>query len=544
MMQHMCLQAADDVRVTRMHLQTPIRLVHIVVIFALGFVLTACGGSGGSATSVSTSPTQSTPEAAQATPPQSQPTEEVATATATPTAIPPTETPSSTSGLPEDAQTALNESLDPKNQEYTIDAAVRLERDVEFTLKLSLGFLGSINETQLIPGASGEAYCVATSPAVKTKLRIADISAALDEISKLGNGYNGTETYTESRFLVLRGAGQSQWFVKPGSVVDFFTGETAKGWNQLCGFEEGQPGFLPLPTATPSATPVEGATGRIVFEDGLKSLIYSVAFPNTTAVALLADGIKARLPVLSPDGSKVAFLYTKGTNFNQLRVGLISSFDGGAEPVQLGTFVGAIRGLTWSPDGKQIAFTVVTGSNLDKSTIYTVDITDPGKETLVAEYVSYQPGDILWMPDGKSFLTISKSTSPCANGCAHTFDLATKTGSLMEPLKSVNVVQPVLSPDGKKLAFLTGRGGTIGYTISILDFDTGEITKFGDLVVENAIGWTPDGSALAVVLGGGFMTSGRPQLYLIKQGANTVEDATLLFNIKEIRNFTWGKLAN
>lgn len=56
--------------------------------------------------------------------------------------------------------------------------------------------------------------------------------------------------------------------------------------------------------------------------------------------------------------------------------------------------------------------------------------------------------------------------------------------------------QPVVSPDGKKIAFISNRDGSDG-NVFILDLNTNKITGITHVFMAGSPTWSPDGTTIA-----------------------------------------------
>ena len=116
------------------------------------------------------------------------------------------------------------------------------------------------------------------------------------------------------------------------------------------------------------------------------------------------------LPVWSPDGSQVAYVWSKGGDLGTPAVGIIDLATGVSR--QLIRWAGHIRHLAWSPDGTQILMVagaeVPHGASLNpfvspqETSLYLVDIDDAEAHEIGAgHYVA-----AAWSPDGTRIATI------------------------------------------------------------------------------------------------------------------------------------------
>jgi Omp85 superfamily domain/WD40-like Beta Propeller Repeat len=163
-------------------------------------------------------------------------------------------------------------------------------------------------------------------------------------------------------------------------------------------------------------------------------------------------------PSLSPDGSQVAFLSTRGlASFDlylaDVRTGEVRSrlLETGAEP-RLAALRLVDAAGSWSPDGSRFA-TVVFGPAGSEIALIAADtgrlerrIGVPGAGALA---------DPAWSPDGRR---IALTGTNVGSSSLYLVDLE---GGQVRPLTSAghSDLQPAWSPDGRTLAFTSDRGG-------------------------------------------------------------------------------------
>lgn len=148
-----------------------------------------------------------------------------------------------------------------------------------------------------------------------------------------------------------------------------------------------------------------------------------------------------RYPAVSPDGSQIVFSY---------RGDLWTVSSAGGEAKRVAERAGWDVRARFSPDGKTIAFSSDAAGNMD---LYTVPAT--GGE--VKQITFHSADDVLseWAPDGKSlvFLSGRDTRMPAV------YSVGVEDGRLRELLRDdFPLSAPVLSPDGKLLAYARGRG--------------------------------------------------------------------------------------
>ncbi|MCX6021559.1 MAG: hypothetical protein NTZ05_07485 [Chloroflexi bacterium] len=277
---------------------------------------------------------------------------------------------------------------------------------------------------------------------------------------------------------------------------------------------------LPTPTATPGI-----AANRIAFvsdrDGGFE--VYAMN-PNGSRVTRLTENdVLDSRPVWSPDGARIAWLQLKDS-LNQVYV---MQADGG-NPVRLAPDATDQRDVSWSRDGNQLAFTsngqinlvnadggnrrALVASNTNSSS----PLLSPNGQTVAfirGQSLNYQvclmaaadggvscfgsPGnyarDIAWSPDGSRILYSLRTT--------RSFQIwAVEAVAGNAPYRLTNnaftETNPVWSPDGKVVAYVTDRDGNQNvYRMNADGTAQGQLTKstgkdFGPI-------WSPDGKQIA-----------------------------------------------
>ncbi|MDF2440711.1 MAG: tricorn protease [Abditibacteriota bacterium] len=172
----------------------------------------------------------------------------------------------------------------------------------------------------------------------------------------------------------------------------------------------------------------------------LLSLILPAFQPNPSAAQLPAPeekaAVGARMPALSGDGEKLAFVY-RGDIW-------VSGARGGrAYPVTDHIELDAYP--LFSPDGKWLAFSSVRNGNWD---IFVVPTNGGAVRQMTFSSFSEIATD--WSPDGKTLLFSSQRDVP--NSTVFALDVATlRFRKLDEDYKSL--LWPAFSPDGQKIVF-------------------------------------------------------------------------------------------
>ncbi len=179
-----------------------------------------------------------------------------------------------------------------------------------------------------------------------------------------------------------------------------------------------------------------------------------------------------------------------------------------------------VQSPTWSPDGDRIAFVGLDGGAAD---LFTVDLETENLRRLTDD--RYYDGDPAWSPDGRhiAFTTDRGSVTTFTNlefGSMNIalFDLLTEEIEILTSGGGKNI-NPVFSPEGRELAFISDRTGISNvYTIDLRTREVFRITNVltgitGLLPESPAISWSSESNELifSVFEGGGW------NVYVMKQ---------------------------
>jgi Tol biopolymer transport system component len=251
------------------------------------------------------------------------------------------------------------------------------------------------------------------------------------------------------------------------------------------------PGADTDPTWSPDGTRIAFVSDR----DG-NGEIYAMDADGTNVSRLTDDPGKDSYPSWSPKGDRIAFLSSRGEDSEYFKSLYIMNPDGSnvSRPIPDWEYVYDCAPV-WSPDGGKIAF-VSNFSDISDITVVGADgsdeieITDPGVGQ-VEEAFDFDPA---WSPDGLHIAFSSNRDDPrpascdsSPEGCIFNIYIVYADGMYETPLTSGGSVDmnPVWSPDGHFIAFLSDRGGDVQvYIVSAKGGDLFQLTdipssKFG-----------------------------------------------------------------
>ncbi len=197
-------------------------------------------------------------------------------------------------------------------------------------------------------------------------------------------------------------------------------------------------------------------------------------------------------PIVSPDGTEIAFLSSRNNNSVGENVDLFVMNADGSDVREVTTLSIYYGYMDWSPDGEKLVYGDASNNNDD---IYVINVDGSGKSRLTDDpEVDVEPS---WSPDGSRIVFASNRDGD--------YDLYTvdSNGDDLQRLtddQSDNR-QPRWSPDGSEVAFSSDRGGSWDH-IYTLEVESGDITQVTGKDASNDNKdrwptWSPDGSEIA-----------------------------------------------
>jgi TolB protein len=237
----------------------------------------------------------------------------------------------------------------------------------------------------------------------------------------------------------------------------------------------------PVRDGAPSWSP-DGRRIAFAAEHGGQSDIFVMNADGTGRRQLTRSTADDTSPAFSPDGSRIAFESARNGN---LDIYVISA--AGKEPRRLTTSTAADRSPAWSPDGQSIAFT----SDRDprrQPDVYIMPAAGGEASRLTMSDTNWSPQ---YAPDGHAIAVQ-------VNQDIEVFDLRTHAVQRLT-YDPQNGMSPTWSPDSKRLAFTTNRGGRLElYTMNADGTNQKPLASMadGDTIDPR---WSPDGAHVAFV---------------------------------------------
>lgn len=196
----------------------------------------------------------------------------------------------------------------------------------------------------------------------------------------------------------------------------------------------------------------------------------------------------------SPDGEQLAFVGKSGGR----DILMIYDVKSGHRKEKIDPGMEGMRNPSWSPDGSKIAF---DGSKSGFNDIYIYDLASKNLTRLTND--RYDDNDPAWSPDGKSLAFSSDrpdyfedaNTFDYGDYNLFTYDLG--SNSIVQLVGSpYNDIQPVYSPDGSRIAFVSNRNGIDN--IYLYEMATGQSFPITNILTGAfSPTWSPDGDQIA-----------------------------------------------
>jgi Tol biopolymer transport system component len=210
---------------------------------------------------------------------------------------------------------------------------------------------------------------------------------------------------------------------------------------------------------------------------------------GTPAVPVTTGSAIDERPVVSPDGTQIAFVSDRGGH----RGIWIVSANGGTP--RLASAADVIDTISWSPDGQRLVYSTPRG---DAPGLTVLSLADGRSTPLSTPAAATAPA---WAPQGDVIAYVDPRGGPA--GAMLKFVGTDGRPRALGPAEDVRINNGVAawSPDGRRLAIATIIGN-FENSLSIVELEgTGRVRKLTDLpgdIRPRGLTWNPDGTSLTV----------------------------------------------
>jgi WD40 repeat protein len=271
-----------------------------------------------------------------------------------------------------------------------------------------------------------------------------------------------------------------------------------------------------------------GSNGKIAFSNS--NQIYTMNADGSGVVKLTPDdnGFQDRLPVWSPDGTKIAF--GRGIFSPNAQIYVMNA--DGSNPTRLTNNSANDQNPSWSPDGTKIAFT----SNRDgNDEIYVMNADGSNQTRLTNNAVA--DIDPAWSPDGTKIAFSSMRDQP-------SFELYVMGTDGSDPLRLTNNTSvdrgASWSPDGAKIAFTSQRDGLpLVYVMNANGSNQVNITQSTSLDSGDPE-WSPDGTTIAFTSYNRVGQTNSDEIFLMNADGTNIRRIT--FTVFDEHDLAWQAL--
>jgi len=247
--------------------------------------------------------------------------------------------------------------------------------------------------------------------------------------------------------------------------------------------------------------------GLVVYASGYQ--IFTSAADGSGAVAITHATGTATGPVLSPDGSRVAYFTFPGPGAYDHPSLVVSAIDG-TGAVTIDSVQGSISRPSWSPDGRTIAYG--RAADLDQvGRIYVAPVDGSGGPRLISDPArdSWAP---TWSPDGtriafvRGDATSQELVLMDADG-SDTHQLSTGAYTAIGGGMEHGTEGLAWSPDGSRILFSAGTGTDTPteqdrslYVVDVASGAPERLVAGGSPIVYGGV-WSPSGTRIAYLRG-------------------------------------------
>jgi len=301
---------------------------------------------------------------------------------------------------------------------------------------------------------------------------------------------------------------REQYNILPVVALDGSTRAALKAAAQT-GLDEIPAKVLTLPQVvteiiTVNRSPSQHISGvRLVYSSYLKdqgNADIMIALPDGSGLLQLAitPDITELYPCFSPTGMQVAYVARQRSDEGKAEYSVWIMDSDGQNRLMVEGVPGVIyEQPRWSPDGRYLAYAASeTAPSIRKWSIILYDLSTGEKIDLTGSLIATARYPA-WAPDGKSILFSGIAPRSYTAGILK-IDLATQEISVVYDTPAEEI-QPAISPDGQRLAFLaySSSASESNRDIFMVDLETGKSLRLTEHEsLDQAPAWSADGRSV------------------------------------------------
>jgi Tol biopolymer transport system component len=385
------------------------------------------------------------------------------------------------------------------------------------------GFLGSSGSlTQTVNKA-------ATSTTVSSSQTPSFINGAVTFTATVAASPPGAGAPTGSIQFAANGTNLGSPVALSGGQASYTTSSLAPGHYAVTATYSGDSNFV---SSVSSAITQAVRNNLIAFSstrDGNLEL-YIMQPDGTVQTRLTFNPAQDSEPVLSPDGTRVAFVSNR-SGYPNIWVMKTAPESSTNVPKNLTNDAAVDADPTWSPDGTKIVF---ASNRTGKAQLWVMNGDGTGVNRLTTD--SANDGTAAWSPDGTKIAYASDASGKFQLYVA-TLTANLTVGSTMRLTTDAAIdTTPAWSPDNRLIAFTSSASGNLEVWVIPAGGGTAVRETSNPTVADTVPTWSPDGSKIAFT----FAQNATSQVYVITfnpTGLGTQQTALTTASTNQLPNW-------